>query len=56
MPLEIRELVIKAVVGDESPTQGTVSNSTGSNENDQASLIQTCVERVLEIIRESTER
>jgi hypothetical protein len=60
MPLEIRELVIKANVvnpgagaaGQASAADGTGANSTSPQEQ----LINICVEKVLEIIKEKIER
>lgn len=53
MPLEIRELVIKATVGDKkasSPTTNSADTMSGE------STINEIVEKVLEIIREKNER
>ena len=55
MPIEIRELVIKTVVGPEG--QGNGSSVTGTNANlPSEELIKTCVEKVMEILREKNER
>ena len=60
MPLEIRELVIKAVVGDktsDSSTAGLDQAPTGENNTDpQQILVNTCVEQVLTILKEKSER
>ena len=57
MPIEIRELVIKATVTQDS---GTGSNApvTGSNNSvtPAEELINTCAERMLEILKEKMER
>ena len=53
MPLEIRELVIKASVGDENSSPNT-SNSSGGTSDE--SLVNEIVEKVLEIIKEKNER
>jgi len=57
MPLEIRELVIKATLGAD---QGTGSNNgAGSEDNEQGggqAMIQNCVEKVLAILKERNER
>lgn len=55
MPIEIRELVIKATVlpngaGDAS-SQGAANGAALSDE-----LIQQCVDKVLEILKEKNER
>lgn len=53
MPVEIRELVIKAKIGND----GAANNGAGSeaNENSEGS-INAIVEKVLEIIKEKSER
>lgn len=55
MPLEIRELIIKAELGpQEGAGQGTQGGATDSKAKEQ--LIRACVEQVLEILREQKER
>lgn len=58
MPLEIRELVIKASVNDgeheENTNQGRAVNNT--NVGNRADIIAACVEQVLAIIKEQSER
>ncbi|MEL6675721.1 MAG: DUF5908 family protein [Bacteroidota bacterium] len=58
MPLEIRELVIKATVQPQgSNAQGNSPQASGnSSGSSQAELVNLCVEKVLEIIRAKTER
>lgn len=61
MPLEIRELVIKTnVVNPGTSGAGpavTANNGAGPNStNPQEQLINICVEKVLEIIKQKTER
>lgn len=56
MPLEIRELVIKASVGDAQSSSETESASSGSTEEQQATIVNLCVEKVLEILKEKNER
>jgi hypothetical protein len=59
MPIEIRELVIKATVdqshgatgGASAPGKGSQSNSSPAEE-----LIKECVEKVLAILKEKNER
>lgn len=55
MPLEIRELVIKASIGDEADNEADVSNSdsSGSVKESDVNLI---VEKVLEMLKEISER
>jgi Family of unknown function (DUF5908) len=60
MPIEIRELVIRATV--ESTKDGveksTVTSAKGSGKsvNNDDQLVQACVEQVLEILRRKQER
>ena len=55
MPLEIRELHIKAVI--ESPNEEVNSGSAGStSESNHDQLIKACVEKVMELIKEAKER
>lgn len=59
MPIEIRELVIKATV-DQSPGSGTGAGAPGkgsqSNSSPGEDLIKECVEKVLAILKEKNER
>ncbi len=54
MPIEIRELVIKAnVVQDgKSGVSDAASSGTNNNVSSNEELINTCVEKVLEIIKD----
>jgi hypothetical protein len=57
MPIEVRELVIKATVTEDSstgamPAHETVNNSVPEKEE----IINACVEKVLEILKQKTER
>lgn len=54
MPLEIRELIIKAVVSDPSEEQ----NSGGGSDSAiaQEDIIRQCVEQVMAILKEKQER
>lgn len=58
MPIEIRELVIKATVGqnEEQSTAavsgGGASNNVGATEE----IINTCVEKIIELLKEKNER
>jgi hypothetical protein len=59
MPIEIRELIIKATVVQESGAVGATQTGSGSGNNDASpneELIKTCVEKVLEIIKEKNGR
>ena len=58
MPLEIRELVIKASVNDgehgQNSNQSQAANYTDNS--DRADIIAACVEQVLAILKEQSER
>lgn len=60
MPIEIRELVIKATV---APADGSTNNavrSTGSSGDNNVSqkeeIINTCVEKIMQILKDKHER
>jgi hypothetical protein len=53
MPIEIRELVIRAVV--EPPHRQSAADSRGADE-DRAKLIQQCVDEVQKALRRARER
>jgi len=55
MPIEIKELIIKAIVSDEA-TGKNGSSSSSQDVNSQEALIAQCVEQVLEILKEKQER
>jgi len=60
MPIEIKELIIKASVG-AAGSSGTAGGdqATGSNNNNVSpneELVNTCVERILEILKDKHER
>ena len=57
MPIEVRELVIKATVSEDGAggTQGN-STATGAEGTPSEQMINTCVERILEILKEKNER
>ena len=57
MPIEVRELIIKATVAQET-AQGS-SSATGSTNNSvtpNEEIINSCVEKILEILKEKMER
>jgi len=60
MPIEIRELVIKATVlpKGNSPSEGGRSEAvkTSNTVPEQEEIIKTCLERVLEILKDKYER
>jgi len=57
MPIEIRELVIRAeVTGDSQKPEPAVSPTTRGREMEREALIQACVEQVLRALRRERER
>jgi hypothetical protein len=57
MPIEIRELVIKATV-EQSGSSGSASLGSGAGTSNSSSeeIINMCVNKVLEILKEKNER
>lgn len=51
MPLEIRELVIKATINEGGGGQQSTAGAA-----DQAAIVTACVDQVLAILQEKTER
>lgn len=59
MPIEVRELHIKAVVQDaDCNTSNNQNNNTSSapSDNSTNSIVEQCVEQVLNILKEKRER
>jgi Family of unknown function (DUF5908) len=61
MPLEIRELIIKATVdnnGSGSGASGTTDEhgASGGSGDQTETMVNLCVEKVLEILKEKSER
>ncbi|HEX5111266.1 MAG TPA: DUF5908 family protein [Saprospiraceae bacterium] len=57
MPVEVRELIIKTTIGQEPQTGALQATPAANNEMTPAQeIIQTCVEKILEIIKEKLER
>jgi hypothetical protein len=54
MPLEIRELVIKATVVQDGPAGSAAASGQGAGAPEE--IIQACVEKVLDILKEKNER
>lgn len=57
MPIEIRELVIKATITQDG--QQGQNNSQGGNNNSVSpaeEIINTCVEKILEVLKDKMER
>jgi len=58
MPLEIRELVIKATINQENAggTKPSVNTQSANASNTNEQIINTCVEKVLEILKSKNQR
>jgi Family of unknown function (DUF5908) len=58
MPIEIRELIIKATVVQEGNTGSVSATSSNSNNNVSANeeIITACVEKIMEILKEKDAR
>jgi len=59
MPIEIRELVIKATVTEGSGNSGTGGSAAGASNNNVSAteaIVNICVEKILEILKEKNER
>jgi len=57
MPIEIRELVIKATVAAESgPGTSPSSAATNNAVSPPEEIINTCVEKILDILKDKMER
>jgi len=62
MPIEIRELHIKTVVDTSGEKKGNTTSETGLKATEQGEAVNTeqlvdlCVEKILEILKEKTER
>jgi hypothetical protein len=56
MPIEIRELVIKATVAQEGEEPAGSTSSSDSSANQKEEIINECVEAVLQILKEKHER
>lgn len=55
MPIEIKELLIKAVVEDSASTSAASSQAAEPG-GGQEDIIEACVEKILEILNEKQER
>ena len=55
MPIEIRELVIRAEI-ETSQGSGGQSEETSGSTSDRAQLVRDCVEQVMELLRQKEER
>lgn len=58
MPVEVRELIIKATIAQEdaSGNGAPAASSANNGESPNEAIIKLCVEKVLEILKEKDER
>ncbi|MBV6441925.1 MAG: hypothetical protein EPGJADBJ_03618 [Saprospiraceae bacterium] len=57
MPIEIKELHIKGVIGQEPASKSDTSSTAGTGTDDQQeAIIAACVEKVLKILKDKKER
>lgn len=56
MPLEIRELVIKATIDNDKGSGASGGNNADTSGEAKRQIINQCVEKVLEILKEKKER
>ena len=56
MPIEVRELVIKATIAQDGQQGNATPGSDNNAVSSQDEIINTCVEKVLEIIKDKMER
>jgi hypothetical protein len=53
MPVEIRELIIKAIISDETEV---AKSGASMNEREKQELIETCVDQIFDILKNRKER
>lgn len=51
MPIEVRELIIKATITREGAAGQTAGSSGNSNVSPREEIVNTCVEKVMEILK-----
>jgi hypothetical protein len=57
MPIEIRELVIKATVTqNDEASSGLAASSSSNNVSSSEEIINACVEKIMEILKDKNER
>jgi len=56
MPIEIKELVVKAEVDEQKNTRRTSTTQSSQSKENTEQMIEECVERVLTILRKSKQR
>jgi len=54
MPVEVRELIIKATVSQDG--DASTSKPSATNTNNMQDIVKACVEKILEIIRDKNGR
>lgn len=54
MAVEIKELVIRAVISDAESSEDV--NSTGTSELNKTALVQECVDQVLKVLKKKNRR
>ena len=56
MPIEIRELVIKAFIEDNKEGKGQSSGSTANSDDMKEEIIADCMEQISEMLKDKRER
>lgn len=56
MPIEVRELVIKAAVVQEGTPTASTADKSNNSISSYEEIIRICVEKVIEIIKDKTDR
>ncbi|SMF97697.1 hypothetical protein SAMN02949497_0267 [Methylomagnum ishizawai] len=56
MPIEIRELIIRAVVDDAKAKSEPASDPAGPSAIDTEALVEACVRQVLKVLKQAEER
>lgn len=56
MPFEVRELIIKATVGEEGKGKSNTASSGKMDENGKQEIIAACVEQVMDLLRQKNDR
>jgi hypothetical protein len=56
MPVEIKELVVRAVVPAEDQDPGAASGTATLSEEEKTAMVEACVREVLKVLRSSKER
>jgi len=56
MPIEIKEVHIKAVIQEETPRADANNSATTATTRQMNTIIEQCVEQVLNILKEKQER